>query len=154
MFTGITTDICKQAWDVITPAIARGHEVGLLNGYKGGVVVLDPADASADPLFTAYLGDDPERFVEWATAKARVAARTGMDTSRLRDHSPHLYRAGDIKWPGGIVREGLVVAFSGVQGEYDEMIAEWLVSAIRAICRLEFRAPDGPRDNGGPFLGE
>ncbi|WP_061960524.1 heme-binding protein [Demequina flava] len=152
MFTGITSDICAQAWDVITPSIERGYEQGLLNRFKGGVVVLDPADTSGPALFTAHLGEDPESFVEWATAKAAVAARTGMDTSRMRDHSPHLYRAGDIKWPGGIAREGLVVAFSGVQGEYDEMIAEWLVSAIRAICRIEFAAPDGPSLNGGPFL--
>ncbi|WP_062073646.1 heme-binding protein [Demequina sediminicola] len=152
MFTGITTEICAQAWDVITPAIKRGYERDILDGFKGGVVVLDPADASAEPIFTAHLGDDPASFVEWATAKAAVAARTGMDTSRLRDHSPHLYRAGDIKWPGAIVREGVVVAFSGVQGEYDEMIAEWLVSAIRAICRVEFSNPDGPSHNGGPFL--
>ena len=53
----------------------------------------------------------------------------------------HLYQPGDIKWPGGVIREGLAVGFSGVQGEYDQMICEWFISAVRAMCRIEFFGP-------------
>jgi hypothetical protein len=42
-----------------------------------------------------------------------------------------------------------VVSFSGVQGEYDEMFAEWFISAIRAMSRVAYNAPD---DGSGPYL--
>jgi hypothetical protein len=65
----------------------------------------------------------------------------------------HLYQPGDIKWPGGIIRDGLAVGFSGVQGEYDEMIGEWFVAAVRAMCRIEFFGPEGEQTQPTPYLG-
>jgi len=150
MFAGITKEICAEAWEIVLPGFERGVETGLLNGMRGGLVVLDPANPDAAPLFTAGIGDEGAKFIEFATAKARVADREQIDTSRLRQDFPHLYQPGDIKWPGGIVRDGLVLAFSGVQGEYDEMICDWMAAAIRAICRIRFAEADKA---DGPFLG-
>jgi hypothetical protein len=153
MYTGLTTEICQRAWDMLVPAIRHGANSGLLNGYKGSLVVLNPANPDGEPFFTASLNDDPEQFPQWAEAKTRVVARTGVDTSRMRDAEPHLYQAGDIVWPGGIARSGMIVAFSGVQGEYDEMIGEWFVAAVRAICRVEFLGPEGGDSQPTQFLG-
>jgi len=153
MFTGITAEICATAWDLIGPSIRHGHERGILNGYIGALVILDPARPDGPPLFMAHLGDNPGDFPEYAEAKARVAQRTGHDTTNLRSDYPHLYQSGDIKWPGGILREGLAVGFSGVQGEYDVMIGEWFVSAVRAICRIEFYGPEGEQTQPTPYLG-
>jgi uncharacterized protein GlcG (DUF336 family) len=150
MFAGVTTEICVQAWQMILPAIEKGVETGLLNGWRGGLAVLDPADPHGEPLFTAGIGDEGPMFVEFATAKARLAAREQIDTSRLRQDFPHRYRSGDIKWPGGVVRDGLAFGFSGVQGDYDEMICDWMAAAIRAICRIQFAEADKAE---GPFLG-
>jgi hypothetical protein len=152
VFTGITRDVCEQAWAIIEPAVAHGAELGVFNSPVGSLVVLNPADGSE--LFTAHPGGLPdEKTLGYARGKAAVALRTGVDTSRLRDHSPHLYAAGDISFPGGIARDGLVVAYSGVQGEYDEMIAEWFVSAVRALCRVAFNGPDGGDAQPTPYLG-
>jgi hypothetical protein len=152
VFVGLTTEICAQAWDLIEPSIAHGASTGLLNGPVGSLLVLNPLDNSE--LFIAHPGGMiHEETLRNARGKAAVALRTGADTSRLRDHSPHLYAPGDISYPGGIVREGLVVAYSGVQGEYDEMIAEWFVSAVRAICRVQFAGPDGGDSQPTPYLG-
>lgn len=153
MFTGLTTEICATAWDAIGPSIKHTYERGILNGYIGAVAILDPANPDGPPLFVAHLGDDPGDFVEYATAKARLAQRTGYDTTRLRFDHPHLYQPGDIKWPGGVIREGLAVGFSGVQGEYDVMICEWFISAIRALCRVAFFGPDGEGAQPTPYLG-
>lgn len=150
MFAGVTSDICSQAWEMTLPGIVRGVETGLINGLVGGMVVLDPSDPEAEPLFTAGLGDEGEKFIGWATHKARLAARERLDTSRLRQDYPHLYRPGDIKWPGGLYRDGLALGYSGVQGEYDEMICEWMAAAIRAISRIEFAQAAAAE---GPFLG-
>jgi len=150
MFAGITHEHCVKAWEMVLPGIVRGAEMGLLRDVMGGMVVLNPADAEGEPLFTAGLGDEGEKYIGWATHKARVAARERTDTSRLRQDFPYLYRAGDIKWPGGLYRGGLALGFSGVQGEYDEMICEWMAAAIRAMTRIEFA---GAAATGGPFLG-
>ncbi|MGC4174713.1 hypothetical protein [Demequina sp.] len=154
MFTGLTTEICEQAWDVISPAIARAAEVGVTNRHTGSLVVLDPVAADGTVLFTAHVGGEVnERTLEFATAKAQLVKRTGRDTSELRAAAPHLYAPGDIKWPGGIIRDGLIVAFSGVQGELDDMIAEWFASAVRGICRVAFNGPQGGDAQPTPYVG-
>lgn len=153
MFTGLTKEICAQAWAIVDAAIARAAADGVLNGYTGTLVVLDPVAEDGSILFTAQAGDDPGRTLEYAKGKAAVVFRTGEDSEDLRDRSPHLYAPGDIKYPGGILREGLIVAYSGVQGEADVMIAEWFVSAVRGICRLQFVGPDGGDAQPTPYLG-
>jgi len=153
MFTGINAEICATAWDAMQPSIRYAYEQKIFNGYIGAIVLLNPATPDGEPLFRAHLGDDPFDFYEYAEAKARVAQRTGHDTTNMRSDYPHLYQAGDIKWPGGIFREGLAVGFSGVQGEYDVMIGEWFVSAVRAICRIEFYGPEGEGAQPTPYLG-
>ena len=153
MFTGLNAEICARAWDTLAPSIKHAYDNGLLDGYKGAIVVLDPANPAGEPLFVGRVGDDPGPFPEYATAKARLALRTGCDTTRLRDEFPHLYQAGDIKWPGGIVRNGLALGFSGVQGEFDQMICEWFASAVQAICRIAFYGPEGEGTQPTPYLG-
>ena len=153
MFTGITREICEQAWQIVEPAIAKAAELGVIAGFQGNLVVLDPVADDGSILFTTHAGEPNERTLEFATAKARLVHRVRRDTSTLRNSAPHLYGAGDIKWPGGIIREGLIVAYSGVQGEYDEMISEWFASAVRGICRVAFNGPDGGEAQPTPYLG-
>lgn len=152
MFTGISTDICAAAWEMLLPAVERAAALGVTNGLKGTVIVLDPTSPERGVLFTGHVGEPEAKLLENATAKAAVTVRTGLDSSRVRQDFPHLYREGDIKWPGAILRDGLVVAFSGVQGEFDEMICEWMVSAIRAICRDAMLRPGGAASEPGAYL--
>ncbi len=153
MFPGITEEMCAQAWSVIEPAIASAHQIGLTNGFRGTLMVLDPADPDpARPLFVAHAGDPDPEYLRNVEGKVAVTIRTGMDSSRVRQDFPHLYREGDIKYPGAIIREGLVVAFSGVQGQYDEMICEWMVSTLRGIARDRFSRPGGADDADGAYL--
>lgn len=152
MFTGITPEICATAWSVIEPAIARAAELGVTNRPAGNLVVLDPAATEFTILFTAAAAGGNPRTLEFATAKAKLVLRTGVDTSTLRNVAPHRYQPDDIKFPGGVIREGLIVAYSGVQGELDEMIAEWFASTVRGICRVAFNGPEGD-GQPTPFLG-
>lgn len=153
MFTGINEAICKQAWDMIMPSIQHAADAGIINGFRGALAVLDVSNPAGKPMFVGVVGDDPESYPEYAVSKARLAHRVGLDTTSLRHDLAHLYRMGDIKWPGGIWRDGLAVGFSGVEGEYDVMIAEWFVSAVKAICRLQFFGPDGEGAQPTPYLG-
>jgi len=154
VFTGITREICEQAWQIVEPGIARAAELEVVWSFTGTLVVLDPIADDGSVLFEAHAGGKVnEPTVEFAKAKAALVHRTRRDTSSLRDSAPHLYAAGDVKWPGGIIRDGLIVAYSGVQGELDEMIAEWFASAVRGICRVQFNGPDGGDAQPTPYLG-
>ncbi len=153
MFTGINSEICATAWAMVEPAIIRSAELEVTNQVSGNLVVLDPTADEFSVLFTAHAGEPDERTLTFATNKARVVFRTRRDTSTLRNAVPHLYAPGDISFPGGIIREGLIVAYSGVQGEYDEMISEWFASAVRGLCRFAFNGPQGGDAQPTPYLG-
>jgi hypothetical protein len=152
MFPGITTEVCATAWLMVTPAIEKAFALSVTDGLRGTILVIDPASVTHEVLFTGHVGEPQDPYLEYATGKAKVTARTGMDSSRVRQDFPHLYIEGDIKYPGAILRDGIVVAFSGVQGVFDEMICEWMVSAIRALCRDQFQRPGGADEQPGPYL--
>lgn len=142
MFAGLNQEICARAWAVIEPAVLKAAEMAVTDGARGTLIVLHPAIKDGTIMFTAHVGDPNSEYLANAKGKVAVTLRTGMDSSRVRQDFPYLYRAGDIKYPGAIIREGLIVAFSGVQGEFDEMICEWMVAALRGICRNGFAEAD------------
>ncbi|WP_084104439.1 hypothetical protein [Demequina sp. NBRC 110056] len=153
VFPGVTEETCEIAWSMILPAIEKAYADGLTNGLRGTIIVLDPAEPEVDnPVFVAHVGEPDSAFLTNVEGKVKVTIRTGLDSSRVRQDFPHLYRAGDIKYPGAINREGLIVAFSGVQGDFDEMICEWMVAALRAIGRDRFSRPGGADDAEGAYL--
>jgi hypothetical protein len=150
MFPGITVQQCATAWELLLPSIAKAFELGLANAHRGTILVYAPGatDATA-PLFVGHVGTPDPQLAEYATGKAKVTLRTGLASSRVGQDFPHLYLDGDIKWPGATIRDGMVVSFSGVQGEYDEMFAEWFICAIRATSRVAYNAPD---NGSGPYF--
>lgn len=162
----ITEDICAKAWDMISPAVAKVNGMGITNKYAGTVVVFNP---NADPrlpvnghnghvLFEARIVNDEisvsdrSKYTTIAIAKAEVSFRTGLPSRQVQQESPHLYKDGDTKWGGSVVRNGLIVAFSGVQAVFDEMIAGWMADAIIALCRNEMTKPDGVMASESSFI--
>lgn len=163
MFTGVSHQICATAWDIVQPAIRQAAEQGVIDRFAGAVVVLDPyatsvsgyqdgqsvAEAADQPgvLFMAEIDGsteiDPATFRRVALAKAHVSLTVGHPSRIVQQQMPHLYQAGMTKWGGSTVRDGLVVAFSGVQAVFDEMISGWMADAVIALCRNEMTRPGG-----------
>ena len=81
-----------------------------------------------------------------------MSRHTGLPSRQVQQESPHLYRHGDTKWGGSVVRNGLIVAFSGVQAVFDEMIAGWMADAIIALCRNDMTKPDGIMASDSSFV--
>ena len=136
-----------------SPRSKKAAALEVTDGLRGTILVIDPASPTHEVLFTGHVGEQEDPFLENATGKAKATLRVGILRPRVRQDFPHLYVKGDIKYPGVILRDGLsAAAFSGVQGEFDEMISEWMVSAIRAICRDAMLRP-GERQPG-PYLGK
>jgi len=159
MYDGVTNAICEVAWDMVYPAVGRAAEQGVVEACQGTVVVLDPTvpyaptAAAAPILFEASIGAEVAMFRKFATAKAAVTWRTGLSSRQVQQTYPHLYLPGDVKWGGSVVRDGLIVAFSGVQAVLDEMIAGWMADALIGLCREAMTKPDGVMASYSSYLG-
>lgn len=153
-FVGLTEELCQEAFDLIRPSLGVAMDNGPFNRSQGHLVVVNPSIPwepkykswdSVDGahffeaiLFEADLGDPGEwefRFADVARAKAFASWKTGLTTHEIQQIAPYLYQEGWTKHGGSAVAPGgFVVAFSGVQGYFDRMIAEWMISACRAVC--------------------
>jgi hypothetical protein len=111
------------------------------------VVILEPG-VPYDPIVDrlpilreATFGDqNPDNwkrsFPTIARAKARVCWRTSMSSRTVGEQAPYLYKAGDTKWPGGVVCDGLIVAASGLDWQFDEACAHMVIALFWAQVRL------------------
>ncbi len=155
MYRGISEEICDLAWCMVRQGVNAARNDGVTNKLAGTIVVLHPRDGSV--LFTETIETngtrDDDKYKRIAHAKAQLSKRTKMSSREVQQRAPHLLQDGDVKWGGSVIRDGLIVAFSGVQAVFDEMIAEWMASAIIAICRNEMTRQGGVMDADYSFIG-
>lgn len=148
MFNGISDRLCEDAWSLLYPTLREAADTGVTNKFAGCIVVLDPrATYRGQPtvedvvLYTSSIhmpepDDANDKYVRIAMAKAYVTFKHRMPSAVVQQRYPYLYEDGDTKWGGSTITPGgLIVAFSGVQAHFDEMIAEMLASIITALCR-------------------
>lgn len=76
-------------------------------------------------------------FDKIARAKTRMCMRTSMVGRTLLRDAPWLIMDDDTRYPGGVVENGLVVAASGIQDHFDEMISWMVLKTIQGLCRDE-----------------
>lgn len=161
-FSGVNEDICGDAWfGIVHPAVESAWKNRFLNKLAGCVVVLKPTtpyepkykNAIADGnfgdlvLWRNEFGDcdqhDIVKYTAIARAKAFTSYLTGLPSHQVQQVMPSLYVPGMTKWGGSAVAGGgpmwLITAFSGVQWNFDQMIAEMMISAIQALCHEAMR---------------
>lgn len=157
MFTGISKEICEEAWEGTLPLIQHFADSGRFNKLAGTVVVVDPRNIDRPKgehlqdvfddaiIFTGFVGEVHEAgFTTVALSKAFVTWKSGLASAVVQQRHPYLYSEGDTFWGGSTITEGgLVVAFSGVQQVHDEAISEIMASLIVAISRDEVTKDDG-----------
>ncbi len=160
LFPGITPENCELAVEICLPALAKSHNKGMANKYAGTVVIIDPympapslnptaiTDGQVERAAILIQDIDPDhpdaaKYRHIAIGKAKVlwVLRTmGMmghtfTTREVQQQFPHLFRPGMTKWHGGYCWHGLIVTFSGVQGNYDEWVSLMIAEAITAMSR-------------------
>ncbi|MFA5871308.1 MAG: hypothetical protein WC858_01160 [Parcubacteria group bacterium] len=79
----------------------------------------------------------PERFVNIAAKKLKVALREKSPTSVVIAARPWSLDPGEFLYTGGFYRDGLAASASGAKGFADAAIAEILISNIVMLCQLE-----------------
>lgn len=111
------------------------------------VVILDPRQpytqgAKLPVLSERWFGEEsPGKWLRDCKvitySKAEVCWRTGMSTRTVGEKAPYLYEEGDTKFPGGVVCDGLIVAASGLDWQFDEACAHMVIAFLWAKVRRE-----------------
>lgn len=133
----LTTNLAREAVGLVRPVIANLLGSELTGGRSNlHIVILDPE--TGDPIYEKSFGDRSTWCIPYdsiARSEAQIAYRTQMVVRTVRGDAPWLYESGDTRYVGGAVENQLVVAASGLQDHFDEMISWMVLSAIQALCR-------------------
>lgn len=157
-YPGITSQSCADAFRIACRSLSEAADMKVANKYAGTLVVVNPfaVPSSFDPskvgleevrqsaLFERRVREDYEDAAKydvialtkvrdlWVLRHLLGPNFTGRD---IQQNFPHMYRSGMTKWHGGICRAGVPMAFSGVQGNFDEAftmtVAVWLEAGAR-----------------------
>lgn len=88
--------------------------------------------------------DWPRNYENIAQCKAQQLWR-GQNTEGNTDSVPHLLFPDDTPFWGGVARHGIVVACSGVQPYFDQMVSGMIADGIKAFGRDAFENSDDKR---------
>jgi len=100
-----------------------------------------------DIILAEHSIGDPGKW-EWdfkaiARDKAFQTRKHETPNQLIVERAPWLLHGTSFPFWGSAYRDGLVVAASGVQPWYDQMLSEMVASAIAALCMNEMRKPGG-----------
>lgn len=135
------TDKVHDAFEAfVLPSIMSAIDGGHVKRPHLHVVALMPgvpynANDPVPAFFEYQIGDPAEwewPYEAYACGKARVTWRTGLSSRDVLMTKPHLMEAGDPRYWGSAIIDGVIVGVSGVQPHFDEMFARMTAAAICA----------------------
>ena len=90
-----------------------------------------------------------------ALGKARQVRKFGVPNQFIIQRMPYLLKDHDTVYYGSTIKDGIVVAASGVQPCFDQVISEMVASMCQALCINEMQEvvlkQDGDTMNGESF---
>jgi hypothetical protein len=152
----LTAEVAEIAAKLVLNGIFfNGMLDHVLNKRMGHIVVLVPSvdhacidDYSNWPnyplqpvvLFEKRIGDKNKWQSSYDVIALNKARQLWYDqnTDGNTDSMSHLLFPGDTPYWGGVKRHGIVVACSGVQAYFDQMISGMIADAIKAIARFNW----------------
>lgn len=151
----VKQELVDQAIEMVKPTFEALLGSDLVEGRKDiHIVVRESSGHQFEYTFAA----NPKK--EWkypydniAYRKALECQRTGKPSGHILHRTPWLFEEGDTRYAGGVVKDGLVVAISGLQSHFDEMLSWMIFNAITGLC-MDKIAQIQKDPNSGHFLGE
>lgn len=148
MSPAILQTIAEEALSLAGPSILRSisflHETE--SRIAAHAVILDPtvrfAEGRSLPILASRtFGERDSRLWKsdyrvFAQSKANICWRTGMSSRYVGENASWLYLPNDTKYPGGIIRDGLIFAVSGLNWRMDEPCAEVIASFFWGRARM------------------
>jgi hypothetical protein len=131
----------QWAFDRVESMRDYAHREGVLKRLDGHVLVADGSqhytagelniiDHRSYGIPTEWEHD----FRGHAGSKADICWRTGRSSREAIHLSPWSLTFGDSPWEGGIIQDGIIVAYSGAAAEHDEAMAYAVMGWCRAWC--------------------
>nr|WP_307726774.1 hypothetical protein [uncultured Caldimonas sp.] len=146
----VDRDMAQRAVELALPILEASTRDDRIN--QGGfmhVVVMDPArtpmNASFEEaiLYEQSIGGRREDwdadYAGFARAKARISWQHGADSFRVQTAEPYRLRPGDTTLWGSVCLDGIVVAVSGGEAEFDEAFSGMVAMLIRAFAKQALR---------------
>lgn len=142
----LTKELAAQAVEIALKACMFSEEMrSIVRHPMCHIVVMVMAEHERDyqTFFEPYVlyqrsvgntDDWPRPYNEIAYKKARQLWR-GQNSDGNTDIQPHLLVPGDTIFWGGVKRHGIVVACSGVQPYFDQLISGVTADFIKALAR-------------------
>ena len=129
----VTKKMAKKAIKLVCDSfVADGMESGLFNRKHLHVIV---SLADGTKICTHSIG----KKKKWENAYNSVAkvkfgdtVRTQMPSRRVQSESPHM-ASGEYPYYGSWIDNGLIVAASGVQAYWDEVICKMIIATILGL---------------------
>ncbi|KUM26660.1 hypothetical protein AU467_20190 [Mesorhizobium loti] len=168
----LTSQLAETAVALVLGAVMySGRMAAIVDGHNCHIVVLVPslrdipqADdinwAPNDPvaplcIYEISVGNREEwsnEFDKTARNKALQLWR-GQSMDGNTEPMPHLLFPNDTPFWGGVKRHGIVVATSGLQAYFDQMISGMIADAIKGLASFYFHNSDD-KTEGRSFLSE
>jgi hypothetical protein len=137
----------QEAVEFVLPAVKALMESGTFSRKDLCIVIAQPGNPQAELAFSSWqlsgilyhhvMGErerDGHNFYELARKKAYLSWRYAMPLPHLQFQCPYLLGEEDTMNVGSASRDGLAVGVSGVQSHYCQMIAEWVLEALRGLA--------------------
>ena len=133
----------REALEILSPAV----EVLFGHSEKDGFhfIILNPVferwnvkgDIEGAILLDGFIGNDDEKhnYREIALSKVEQAWMVGMSNAFVQSFAPALLKEKDTPYAGSFVYNGLVVAVSGLQPWFDELVSMWIACTIQQVCQ-------------------
>ena len=146
----IDREMAQRAVELALPILEASTRDERIN--QGGfmhVVVMDPARTPMNASFEEAILHEQSiggRREDWdadyagfARAKARVSWQHGRDSFQVQMAEPYRLRPGDTTLWGSVCLDGIVVAVSGGEAEFDEAFSGMVAMLLRALAKQSLR---------------
>jgi fructose-1,6-bisphosphatase/inositol monophosphatase family enzyme len=153
----LTEDLVRGLVPEATGIVERVIGSGLTEGRKGLAVIIgdtngrirmdDDNIVRGDGVLAGFFVGESDRrdfFHEVASSKFAISHETGLSTSQV---PLHRRRFGDTRYYGSVVLENVIVAGSGFQAYYDEMVSYTIAARILAAQKAAIAAFEADKDN-------
>lgn len=146
----IDRELVERALAMAEPLLEASTREARINGSGVlHVVVMDPARTPLNASFEEAILHEhtygkpraqwDADYAGFARAKARLTWLYGQDSHRLQTLQPHLMRPGDTTLWGSVWLDGIVVAASGAEAEFDEAFSGTVAMLLRALAKEAVR---------------
>lgn len=133
----------EEALKILAPSFEMLFGYSERSGFH--FVILDPSikrwsvqgDVEGAILLDHFFGEDDKRhdYRKIALSKAEQAWKAGEPNAFVQSFAPALLEEKDTPYSGSFVFNGLVVAVSGLQPWFDELVSMWIACTIQQVCQ-------------------